>query len=91
MVRMKKKVLKISILVVVIIAIFLPGFTRLQEMRSKNEKLEKEIVLIREDNFVLEEEIYRLTNDPVYLESVAREKMGFAREGEIVYRIVPEE
>ena len=88
---MKKKVLKISILVVVIIAIFLPGFTRLQEMRSKNEKLEKEIVLIREDNFVLEEEIYRLTNDPVYLESVAREKMGFAREGEIVYRIVPEE
>ena len=88
---MRKKVVKIAIAVIIIIAVFLPGFSRLQEVRSRNEKLQKEIVRLREENIVLEEEIDRLVNDPVYLEAIAREKMGLAREGEIIYKIVPEE
>ena len=88
---MRKKTLKFVIAAIVIIAIFLPGFSKLQEIRSRNEKLEKEIVRLKEENLILGEEIDSLINDPVYLESIAREKMGLAREGEIVYKIVPEE
>jgi cell division protein FtsB len=90
MVGMKKK-LKIIIWAIIIVVIFLPGFSKLQEIRSKTEKLERDIACLREENFALQEEIGRLNNDPVYLESVAREKMGLARKGEVVYKIVPEE
>lgn len=88
---MKKKIARYSFIIIIIIAVFLPSFSKLQEMRSKNEELEKEIVQLKEENIELEEEMYRLTHDPVYLESVAREKMNLARKGEVIYKIVPEE
>ena len=32
----------------------------------------------------------KLEKDPEYLESVAREKLGIVKKGEIVYKLVPE-
>jgi cell division protein FtsB len=32
-----------------------------------------------------------LEEDPVYLEKVAREKMGLIKKGEVVYQLVPAE
>ena len=73
------------------LAIFLPGFTKLQDLRQKNELLEARIKELKAKNLALEQEQSRLQTDSTYLEGAAREKLGIVRKGEVVYRIVPEE
>jgi len=75
----------------IVLLIFLPGYSRLQELKQKNREFKARITQIEKENIDLVEEKGRLENDIVYLERVAREKMGLVREGEIIYRIVPEE
>ncbi len=70
----------------VILILFLPSYTRLQDLRQKNATYEKQIEALKKKNIELTEEKRRL-QDPVYLEKVAREKMGLIREGEIIYRL----
>jgi cell division protein FtsB len=42
---------------------------------------------LQSENIALKGEIDRLQHDDRYLEDIAREKFGFIREGEKVYRI----
>lgn len=71
--------------------IFLPGYTKLQELRDKNRELGKNIKKLNIENALLQEELLRLEKDPVYQEKIAREKMGVVRKGEIPLKIVPEQ
>ena len=71
--------------------IYLPGLSRLTELKERTKELDREIEEARASNRKLEEEKERLQNDPVYIEKVAREKLGLAREGEVIYRIIPSE
>lgn len=71
----------------IILLFFLPSFTIMQDHRRKNLEYEKKIFVLQAKNRELEEEKRRLIEDPVYLERVARERMGLVREGEKVYRI----
>lgn len=73
-----------------LLIIFLPGYTKLQELRDKNRELEAKIKRLRIDNSLLQEEIKRIETDPVYQEKIAREKMGVVRKGEIPIKIIPE-
>ena len=75
---------------VFLLVLFLPGYTKLQELRDKNRDLGKKIKRLNIENYLLQEEIKRMQNDPVYQEKIAREKMGVVRKGEIPIRIVPE-
>lgn len=59
----------------------------MQDHAQKNREYEKKIAELQKRNNELEEEKQRLIEDPVYLERVARERMGLVREGEKVYRI----
>ena len=68
--------------------LFLPGFSKLQDIRSKNRDLENKIRRLNIENALLEEEIKKIANDPVYQERVAREKMGIVRKGEIPIKIL---
>jgi cell division protein FtsB len=70
--------------------IFLPGFTKLQELRDKNHDLEAGVKKLKIENVLLQEELKRLENDPVYQEGVVREKLGVVRRGEIPIKIIPE-
>ena len=88
---MLKKALWLFLFSFVALVVFLPGYSKLQELKQKNKELQAKIEEIKEENVNLKEERERLDNDIVYLERVAREKMGLAREGEIIYRMVPEE
>ncbi len=67
-------------------ALFLPGFTERQKLREKNDELERRIVLLEEHNKELEEELIRLQQEPEYVERKAREKLGIVKKGEIIYR-----
>ena len=60
----------------------------MQDMNEKNQTYAKRISDLEHDNVRLEEERRRLTDDPIYFEKVAREKMGIIKDGEVVYKIM---
>ena len=76
-------------LTVITFLLFLPAFTKMQDVRTRNLELSKKIEELKLKNARLLEERRRLEEDPVYLERVARERMGLVRPGEIVYRLRP--
>lgn len=71
--------------------VFLPGYTKLQELRDKNRGLETKIKALSVENTLLEQELKKVETDPLYQERIAREKMGVVRKGEIPIVIVPQE
>ena len=79
------------ILAFFIFAVFVPSYTKMQDLKARNLELESQIKTLEKKNEELAKEKQLLEDDPVYLERVAREKMGIAREGEMVYRLMPEE
>ena len=83
---MSKKSLTVLVAIGLLI-IFLPGFSRLQKLRSKNKLLNDEIVRLQKENQDLEKQIDLLETDPFYIEKKARDKMGIGKEGEIRYKV----
>jgi len=76
-------------IVVFLSAIFLPGYTRIQDLRDKNSDLEAKTRKLKIENALLTEQIRRLEEDPVYQEKMLREKMGIVRKGEVPVKIIP--
>lgn len=87
---MLKSAIGLFVITVVLLALFLPSYTKMQDLKSKNSEYAKRIEVLEKRNVRLEREKHLLETDPVYLEKVARKKMGLIREGEKVYRMVPE-
>ena len=85
-----KKVFWIFILVIFLAILFLPGYTKLQELRDKNADLEVKIRKLEIENTLLQEQSRRLGSDPIYQERILREKMGIVREGEVPVKIIQE-
>jgi len=85
-----KKVLPFFGVIIILLIIFLPGYTKLQELRERNRDLETKIKHLNIENALLEQELKRIESDPVYQEKIAREKMGVVRKGEIPIKIIPE-
>lgn len=88
---MLKNALWLFGLTVVILAVFLPSYGKMQELKDKNREYLARIEQLQKRNKQLELEQKLLETDPVYLEKVARKKMGLIRQGETVYRVVAEE
>ena len=86
---MTKNAIWIFIIAFTTFLILLPSFSKMQELKQKNGDYQEKIVNLKVKNTQLLEERHLLQNDPLYLEKVAREKMGLARQGEVVYRITP--
>ena len=86
--------IKIVILVVILfllLAIFIPGYSKLQKLKSLNQGLTKKLQKLKIENIQLIREAKKLTEDPLYLEKVAREKMGMSKKGEVIYKLLPAE
>lgn len=77
------------LLAVVAVALYLPGYSRWQYLRARNSQLERRIEVLSRENSRLAEEKRRLETDLSYIEKVARDNLGVAREGEIIYRVIP--
>lgn len=86
---MIKNAIGLFLITVLAFTIFLPSYTRLQDLRQKNKDYEHQIELLKEQKIRLTEERRLLEEDPLYLEKVAREKMGLIKKGEVVYKITP--
>ena len=87
---MFKKALWLFGLATFLMVVFLPGYTKLQDLRAKNRELSLNINKLKKENVLLQNDIARLQDDPLYQEKVAREKMGIVRKGEVPVKIVPE-
>ncbi len=75
---------------VFLVMLFLPGYSKLQELKDKNRELEVKIKRLRMDNALMDQELKLLENDPVYQEKIAREKLGVVKKGEIPIKIFPQ-
>lgn len=75
---------------VLLLIIFLPGYIKLQESRIKNRQLENKFRQLAIENSLLQEELRRIQNDPLYQEKIVRDKMGVVRKGEIPIKIFSE-
>lgn len=85
-----KKVFSLLGILFFLLVIFLPGYTKLQELRDKNRDLGIKIKRLSVENTLLQQELKRIENDPIYQEKIARDKMGVVRKGEIPVKIIPE-
>ncbi|MDD5115995.1 MAG: septum formation initiator family protein [Candidatus Omnitrophica bacterium] len=74
-------------LAVFLLILFLPGYIKLQALRAKNRQLEDDFRKMAIENHLLQQELKRVENDPVYQEKMARDKMGVVRKGEIPVKI----
>jgi len=61
------------------------GAVKYFRMRARENALRAEISHLKEDNQRLMQEVRSLRRDPAYLERIARDKIGLARPGEVVY------
>ena len=77
------------VIAIVLFVLFLPGYAKFMELRARNIYLEGEIKRLEQENIALYKEKDRLEQDIDYIEKVARDSMGVAREGEIPIKIEP--
>jgi cell division protein FtsB len=70
---------------------YLPGYSRYQDLRKREEALVSEIADLKSTNAGLEKEEARLKSDVTELEKVVRNEMGLVKQGEVLYKIVEED
>ena len=86
----KKRLIIFIALAIILLLIFLPGFSRHQRLLSQQKSLKKRIADLEEANERLEEEKHKLETDIEYIEKRAREKLGIVKKNEIPYKIIEE-
>jgi cell division protein FtsB len=59
---------------------------KVRHMRAEIAAMDREIVTLRARTTELSRTVERLRNDPVYIEKLAREELGYVRPGETVLK-----
>ena len=62
------------------------GFLRVRAMQEEIKQLEREVATLRGQTEKLSAVIDKLRHDPAYIEKLAREDLGYVREGETVLK-----
>lgn len=87
----KLRLFQIIFIIVILGLIFLPGYSKIQELRDRSQDLEVKIEKLKAENVLLQRQIERIEKDPIYQEQVLRQKLGVVRPGEVIYKLEPEE
>ena len=66
------------------------SYYSIHQARKELKKTEEKLTQTELENRELKDQIDNLANS-FYLEKLAREKLGLAKKGEVVYKILPEE
>jgi cell division protein FtsB len=61
------------------------GLVKYYRMKAQYNTLTEEIATLKQDNARLIRDVHALKSDPACIERIARDKLGLARQGEIVY------
>lgn len=62
------------------------GVWRIRAMQKEIERQQQEIEQLKAEQDSLQQERWRLINDPEYIEKLAREKYGMQKDDEVVYK-----
>lgn len=84
-----KKTFYFWVVLVCLLILFLPGYTKVQELRDKNRNLEIKIERLNKENALLTRELKSIESDPFYQEKIVREKLGVVRKNEIPVKVIP--
>jgi cell division protein FtsB len=63
------------------------GLLAMRRARNEMERLRQEIQKINQENRGLADQVKALKNDPRMIERIAREEMGLARPGELIFKL----
>ena len=63
------------------------GFLAMRRTRNEIEKVQTEIERLNKENRQLADEVKALKTDPRYIEKIAREDLGLAKDGEVIIKI----
>ena len=80
--------LGIGILLCVVWTLQGTGLPKYWMMTQELDRTREEIVSLDHANAALREAIHRLESDPYALEELARDRLGYVKEGETVYQFV---
>lgn len=61
------------------------GLLHYQRLADERRSLEERSQALQRENELLREKIYRISKDDRYLEKIAREDLGLAKKGEIIF------
>lgn len=87
---MRKKLFLILVIIESLFLLFwgIKSYYTINLSQKEIRKVEEKLNQLKLENQRLKEQMNSL-EDPFYLEKMAREKLGLAKEGEIVYKILP--
>lgn len=87
----RAKLLKLLFFIVIIFTLgmlgYFPNYSKLKNLREENQKLIREIDALKKDIAIYEIKNKNLDEDSFIYEKIARDKLGVARENEIVVDI----
>jgi cell division protein FtsB len=63
------------------------GIPKIFRLKRKLNRIQSRIEVIKKENIVLEAAIEKLRSNPLTIETIAREELGMARPGEIIYQL----
>lgn len=88
--RAWQKPLALVVGIAVLVVWLLEGAEITQYMRMAEEldRMNQEIAQLEQSNAALEQEIHLVKHDPFTLEKLARDRLGYVKEGEVVYQLV---
>jgi len=78
--------LALAIVVVALAVYGLSALHRVAQLSRELERQERELAAVRQRTDLLGEAVERLRHDPAYIEKLAREDLGYVREGETVLK-----
>jgi len=83
----RRTVVRTGLVVIGLLALYLPGALRLRRLQATQTELERELIRLAAENERLASEQERLLTDPDYVEQIAREQYHLAREGELILKL----
>jgi cell division protein FtsB len=83
-----RQILGVALFALLVHDIFGPhGFIAMRRTQKEIDEIREQIGKVKEENKSLTEEVNALKSDPKAVERIAREEMGLARPGEIIFKI----
>jgi cell division protein FtsB len=67
----------------------IPAFSKYQDLAQRDRKVQAKMKQVASENNMLAHRQYKLQTDPVFAESVARQKLNVAKEDEVIYKVTP--
>lgn len=86
--RNMRQILCLALFALLVHDIFGPhGFIAMRRTQKEIEQIREQIGKVNDQNKTLTEQVNSLKSDPKSIERIAREEMGLARPGELIFKI----